>query len=138
MLIIGLDHSLLVVKNWMVNGNMVGFLLSIMTIILVLVGVLALCYQTEMERDAQKISYKTFLSLYNISPNSWVVDLVCDELKYDGEPIYMRTYYDYVRFILFTHKQRKKYEDIKWAKKRAELIESWNNDINNFVSQEDK
>jgi hypothetical protein len=90
-----------------------------------------------LEKDDQKITYDEFIKLASIAPKKWKIMDDCDYhyLRYDDTHIYMKTYFDQLRLTRLKKKDDKLALESIMDKKRAELIKSWQSDIDNYRSE---
>ncbi len=111
-------------------------IISIILVCLVLVYLgFAFAYH-DITGDSQKISYDEFIKLAAVAPEKWCIsDWVYSCVYYDGTKIFMKTYFDQLRLARLKKKDDKLAFQSAMDKKRAELIKSWQSDINNYRSE---
>ncbi len=90
-----------------------------------------------LEKDDQKITYDEFIKLASMAPKKWKIMDGWDYcyLRYGDTHIYMKTYFDQLRLTRLKKKDDKLALESTMDKKRAELIKSWQSDINNYRNE---
>lgn len=102
-------------------------------------------WRSELHSDTPKIAFEQFKSLYVIAPEKWSQTyrgLFYLEKKETGDYfrsittietlVEFKTYHDYKQFLRFMSDIKKKKTDLKRLRKEAELVNSWQRDINNY------
>lgn len=92
---------------------------------------LALLYKYCTVNGRQTITYDEFIKLYTINPNAWSIDWI-DSVHYNGTCIYMKSYFDNIRLVIFKRRIEKQLHNKSYNRKRAELIELWQKDIDDY------
>lgn len=92
---------------------------------------LALLYKYCIVNGGQTITYDEFIKLYTINPNAWSIDWI-DSVHYNGTCIYMKSYFDNIRLVIFKRRIEKQLHNKSYNRKRAELIEFWQKDIDDY------
>ena len=122
------------------------FVLSLAKIVVLIAGVLniILYFIYRLNKiGEQTLPFRSFKAVYSVKPHAWELeDSTSDAYaKYykDGRSrswgatqIYMRSYIDYLRFVLFAKRENKKRRVAKLNNEMEELIESWQRDINHY------
>lgn len=95
----------------------------------------AYCYYNYKE-GYQTISYDEFIKLMVVAPEKWeIYNWAYCRVYYNNTVIYMKTYFDELRLAHAKKKSDKLILQSAMDKKRAELIKSWQSDINNYRSE---
>lgn len=111
-------------------------IISIILVCLVLVYLFLAFMYHDITGDSQKISYDEFIKLAAVAPEKWCIsDWVYSCVYYDGTKIFMKTYFDQLRLTRLKKKSDKLALESSIDKKRAELIKSWQSDIDNYRSE---
>ena len=116
-------------------------LISVSIFWLFLYIIFALLYKSEIH-GKQTITFREFCRISAVAPEKWKIrDGAYYRLLYhhnrdnsDDEyiEIYMKTYFDYIRLSHMCSKRNKQKLEYKLDKERANLIKSWQLDINNY------
>lgn len=109
--------------------------IAILTVVILIYVANASSYY-ECISDEQTITFDEFIKLKAVAPEKWIIsDCVYYCVYYGGTRIFMKTYFDQLRLA----RAKKKYDDLELQsvmdKKRAELIKSWQSDIDNYRSE---
>ena len=89
-----------------------------------------------LQKNDQKITYDEFIKLASVAPEKWKIMDDCDYyLRYGDTCIYMKTFLDELKLIHMAKKREKLKFESSMDKKRAELIKSWQSDIDNYRSE---
>lgn len=94
----------------------------------------AFCYYNDKE-GYQTISYDEFIKLMAVAPEKWEISDWASRVYYNNTIIYMKTYFDELRLAHAKKKSDKLILQSAMDKKRAELIKSWQSDIDNYRSE---
>ena len=109
--------------------------IGILTIVILIYVANALSYH-ECISDQQTITFDEFIKLEAVAPEKWIIsDCVYYCVYYGGTRIFMKTYFDELRFAHAAKKLDKLKLQSDMDKKRAELIKSWQSDIDNYRSE---
>lgn len=94
----------------------------------------AYCYYNDKE-GYQTISYDEFIKLMAVAPEKWEISNWTGRVYYNNTIIYMKTYFDELRLAHAKKKSDKLILRSAMNKKRAELIKSWQSDIDNYRNE---
>ena len=93
---------------------------------------LVLDYRSDI-KDEQTMSFSQFRSLYLVAPEKWYVRYcVTTRAFYGDTPIYMKSYFDYLRLRCFAKKMMVNKQNKALMEERARLLKEWQQDINKF------
>jgi len=116
--------------------------LGILIITIVILTVVILIYVAnassyyECISDEQTITFDEFIKLEAVAPEKWIIsDWVYYCVYYGSTRIFMKTYFDELRLAHAAKKLDKLELQSAMDKKRAELIKSWQSDIDNYRSE---
>lgn len=113
-------------------------------ILLLLYIIFILMYKSEIH-GKQTITFREFCRISAVAPEKWKIrdGAYCHLLYHHSRDnsddefieIYMKTYFDYIRLSHMCSKRNKQKLEYKLEKERANLIKSWQLDINNYYDE---
>ena len=113
-------------------------------ILLLLYIIFTLMYKSEIH-GKQTITFREFCRISAVAPKKWKIrdGAYCHLLYHHNRDnsddeyieIYMKTYFDYIRLSHMCSKRNKQKLEYKLDKERANLIKSWQLDINNYYDE---
>lgn len=114
------------------------YVLKIIICVIILLVFLALLidycnWKIAIAKTAPRISFKTFKTMYELNPNSFL--LSSTYFKHDYKLAEFNSYISLLKYYLFKHNLDKKYSmDIR-RERTEELIESFQKDIDDYKEQ---
>lgn len=115
------------------------YVLKIIICVIILLVFLALLidycnWKIAIAKTAPRISFKTFKTMYELNPNSFL--LSSTYFKHDYKLAEFNSYISLLKYYLFKHNLDKKYSmDIR-RERTEELIESFQKDIDDYKEQQ--
>lgn len=104
--------------------------------VIIIIYLVHVYYYYDASKGYQKITYDEFIKLMAVAPEKWEIsDWTYSCVYYNYTIIYMKTYFDELRLAHAKKKGDKLILQSAMDKKRAELIKSWQSDINNYRSE---
>lgn len=100
------------------------------------------CYAID-SHGKQKITFRAFRSLYAVAPDRWrlwAYESVCENPGYYrrggyfNDTIYMKTFIDHLRYLLFAHKALRIERKQNFTQEFEKIAASWQTDIDSYRS----
>lgn len=123
--------------SWFIIETIFWFSLFGFIVGLSVYGIFA-CIYHDMTKEEQKITYKELIHLMPISSEKWRFNgggAYAYAVYTDGSDrtdIYMKSYFDCLRFQHLINKSKKESSEDALLKEKAKLVRAWQRDINNY------
>lgn len=91
-------------------------------------------WKINIAKTAPRISFKTFKTMYELNPNSFLLSSTF--FKHNYHLAEFNSYISLLRYCLFKHNLNKKYSEERRRERTEELIESFQKDIDDYKEQQ--
>lgn len=116
------------------------FIIKVVVGVIILLVFLALLFnycdwKINVAKTAPRISFKTFKTMYELNPNSFL--LSSTYFKHNYKLAEFNSYISLLRYYLFKHNLDKEYSKERRRERTEDLIESFQKDIDDYKEQQE-